>query len=309
MKKIILSLMLSLSVIFSAFTVGTPVFDSSNWLTAIDDLYASYDMIQNTIKQIENQYKMIQQQIENYKGIDWENFQWSGSFDIRRDIKDATRRVNSFLTETRNIQQLLTTPSINVGYGSYSVADLCGINGNGKNIIAAMKDGKNYMTDNMKKVVEDMTRQMTEDEKKAIWNKYGLSPENYLFIQQTAVDVKDKASKIMVKCSDEAQKLRLEALTNTSEVINAAMETIDSEGNMTQGAFNQSNLLLMNQLVESLSRVREDIVECSSLTAEKMISDQNEIEAKLEQERIENENRDKYNNSKNKYFEMEWEDD
>ena len=39
----------------------------SNWLTAIDTLYANYDMIMNTITQIENQYRAINQAIENAK--------------------------------------------------------------------------------------------------------------------------------------------------------------------------------------------------------------------------------------------------
>ena len=35
---------------------GLLTFDASNWLTSIDHLYSSYDMVMNTLKQIEQGY-------------------------------------------------------------------------------------------------------------------------------------------------------------------------------------------------------------------------------------------------------------
>ena len=128
---------------------GYPVFDVSGWLTAIDQLYQQYDMVMNTITQIENQYNMIQQNIERAKSIDWDNIQFDGDFDIRNDIRDANKRVNRLLTSSRNIKSLMTSPSIQCGYGSYSLADLCGMNGAEHNFFAACTDTEKYMTDSM----------------------------------------------------------------------------------------------------------------------------------------------------------------
>ena len=97
----------------------------SNWLTAIDTLYTNYDMIMNSITQIENQYKRIQQAIENAKGIDWENIQFDGDFDIRDDIKNANRRVNSLLSQANAIKDTLNTTIIQTDGSSYSLADIC----------------------------------------------------------------------------------------------------------------------------------------------------------------------------------------
>ena len=36
---------------------GYPVMDITNWLAAIDQLYSSYDMVMNTIKQVEQAYQ------------------------------------------------------------------------------------------------------------------------------------------------------------------------------------------------------------------------------------------------------------
>ena len=62
-KKIIICLLM-FSVIcstsFSQAVVHDPVNNIpivSQWLTSIDELYANYDMIMNSITQIENQYK------------------------------------------------------------------------------------------------------------------------------------------------------------------------------------------------------------------------------------------------------------
>ena len=75
----------------SVHATGYPVFDISGWLTAIDQLYQQYDMVMNTITQIENQYQQIQQAVERAKSIDWNNIRFDGDFDIRNDIKDANK--------------------------------------------------------------------------------------------------------------------------------------------------------------------------------------------------------------------------
>ena len=83
----------------TAFSTGYPVFDASNWLGTIDQLFQMYDMVQNTITQIENQYKSIQQAVERAKAIDWDNrmakyradIDWEGMFSEAIDEEKARR--------------------------------------------------------------------------------------------------------------------------------------------------------------------------------------------------------------------------
>ena len=184
-SRIALSFGMAVFMTQNVMAGGWPVFDVSGWLNGIDQLYQGYDMVMNTITQIENQYNMIQQQVERAKSIDWDNISFDGDFDIRNDIRDATKRVNRLLTSARNIKKMMTTPSISCGNVKYSIADLCGINPNNqddlwendKNLLTACRDYKQFMSETMQKTVSSLTDGLEEDQKKAIWVKYGISPQ------------------------------------------------------------------------------------------------------------------------------------
>lgn len=256
-------------------------FDLENWLKSIDQLYASYDMVQNTITQIENQYKQIQMAINNAKNIDWNNVRFDGDFDIRNDINNAGKRVNRLLSSVSSIKESISTPSINFGYGSYSIADLCGVNGNGKNIIAATKDTANYMSDNMKAVITTMTNKMTPEQKAEIMSKYGISAENYMLVQQSTKLISEKVQNLMGKCTDEARKALIEENVGaSSNVINAVYQTLDEYGNIPEGASREATLLLINNMIEALTKLNMDINEANSLNALKEINEAAEKESK-----------------------------
>ena len=68
---------------------GLLTFDASNWLTAIDQLYSSYDMVMNTLKQIEQGYEQFQFHLEQAKSWDLDNISWDGDLDFRDEIKSV----------------------------------------------------------------------------------------------------------------------------------------------------------------------------------------------------------------------------
>ena len=263
---------------------GYPVFDVSGWLTAIDQLYQQYDMVMNTITQIENQYNMIQQNIERAKSIDWDNIQFDGDFDIRNDIRDANKRVNRLLTSSRNIKSLMTSPSIQCGYGSYSLADLCGMNGAEHNFFAACTDTEKYMTDSMEYAVKAITEGLTTKQKRAIWAKYGIGPKNYIFVQQSVAQVKSAASKVMAKVTEEARNMKREEDTiRKNNILKAAYESLDSNGNITEGAANEAQLQLTGELVDRTSDLTEAVEDMANVTASKMIADENQKQAEADE--------------------------
>lgn len=263
---------------------GYPVFDVSGWLTAIDQLYQQYDMVMNTITQIENQYNMIQQNIERAKSIDWDNIQFDGDFDIRNDIRDANKRVNRLLTSSRNIKSLMTSPSIQCGYGSYSLADLCGMNGAEHNFFAACTDTEKYMTDSMEYAVKAITEGLTTKQKRAIWAKYGIGPKNYIFVQQSVAQVKSAASKVMAKVTEEARNMKREEDTiRKNNILKAAYESLDSDGNITEGAANEAQLQLTGELVDRTSELTEAVEDMANVTASKMIADENQKQAEADE--------------------------
>ena len=218
MKKKLLSLITCAMLVTTTLPVhatGYPVFDISGWLTAIDQLYQQYDMVMNTITQIENQYQQIQQAVERAKSIDWDNIRFDGDFDIRNDIKDANKRVNKLLNQARQIKNTLTTPNIDCENGRYSLAYLCGMGSPDHNFFSACKDVESYMTDSMKFSIDAIEGNLTEKQKMMIWKKYGISPKNYLFVQQSVAQVKTQASKQLMRQFSFREKKRLQKQTQS----------------------------------------------------------------------------------------------
>lgn len=254
----------------------------SQWLTSIDELYTNYDMIMNTITQIENQYKSIQQAIENAKGIDWENIQFDGDFDIRDDIRNANKRVNSLLSQANAIKDTLNTTIIQTDGASYSLADICGFGEDGKSFAACVEDVYGFMKDNVKSAAEAAVGNLTEKQEKAIWMKYGISPRNYYLVAQTSKLIRNTASVCIAKATDQAKELtRQENYAKQCAVVNAALETKTTDGTIPQGAMDEASLLTGQVLVDEMVAMRESIDDAGAAISQKLIADEQnkEIEA------------------------------
>ncbi|MCR5252589.1 MAG: hypothetical protein K6C98_02615 [Treponema sp.] len=282
MKKKIVSgivgVSLMLTPVSSVFASGYPVFDVSGWLNGIDQLYQEYDMVKNTITQIENQYKSIQHSIEVAKSIDWDNINFDGDFDIRNDIKNANKRVNKLLTQARNIKTTLTTPSINCGNVKYSIADLCGCTSSDtwesrKNLLTAVSDYKYYMTNTMKEAVSSVVDGLDEKQRKAIWVKYGISPSNYVFIQQSQTSVMASAQKVMAKATEQAEEMVAEEkLAKANAIIAAALDNTDSDGNPTAAGMQEAQLHLSEEILQQLVELGFNMNEVGQMTAAQLIA-------------------------------------
>jgi len=266
------------------FATGYPVFDVSGWLTAIDQLYQQYDMVMNSITTIENQYTQIQHAVERAKSIDWDNISFDGDFDIRNDIRDANRRVNKLLNQARIIKETITKPSIDCGYGRYSLADLCGMNGSDHNFFNAVETMGTYMSDSMSSTIKNIESELSDKQRISIWRKYGISPKNYLFVQQSVAQVKSQASKVLAKATDEAVELnRQEKIARTNAIIEAAYSQTDSDGNMTDAAASEASIYLSQQTVDGLLSLEESVNDMASLEASRMISEENAKQAEADE--------------------------
>lgn len=288
MKKKLISILVAISIGFNVFgqaTVltapGSETFDPAGWLKMIDELGQMYDLITYNITQIENQYKQIENYVNAAKGIDWSNIEFDGDFDIRNDIKDANKKINKLITQARNIRDTLEKPSINCGTKKYSIKDLVGGNGYDNNIFAAVDTMKTYMTTEMESAIDGMVNGLTDKEKKAIWNKYGISPKNYLFIQQSMNQIKSASGDAIGKAAQDALDLiRAQKVTETNNILKAAYNSLDQDGNITEGAARESLLLMSEQVVDGLMSLEEAMNEVNRLNALKLIEEQAKEEAK-----------------------------
>lgn len=291
MKKIklvlisVISLNFGFSPLYAQEIVNDPINNVpivSNWLTAVDTLYSNYDMVMNTITQIENQYKAINQAIENAKGIDWENIRFNGDFDIRNDIQNANKRVNSLLSQANAIKDTLNTSIISVGGQSYSLADICGHGDDGKDFASCVTDVYGYMKDNMMQAAASAVGNLSEAQEKAIWQKYGISPRNYYLVAQASKQVREKALTCIAATTEEARALvREEKIAKLNTVVKAAMEAKTSDGTIPEGALQEASMLASKLMVDECMSLREAVENAAAASAQKILAEeqQKEVEA------------------------------
>ena len=270
----------------------------SNWLTAIDTLYANYDMIMNTITQIENQYRAINQAIENAKGIDWENIRFDGDFDIRDDIRDANKRINRLLSQANAIKNTLNTSIISAGGQSYSLADLCGHGDDGKDFASCVTDVYGYMKSNMMKAAANAVGNLSDEQEKAIWQKYGISPRNYYLVAQASKQVRNKALTCIAATTDEARAIvRDEKITKLNTIVQAAMEAKTADGTIPEGALQEATLLASQMMVDQCISLQEAVENAASAVAQKILADENNKEVEAAEKFAEEKSSEILNNS------------
>lgn len=283
MKKTLAIFCLFVSLSFSASSITAPVFDLSNWLTAIDQMYSSYDMVMNTMKQIEQQYQSYQHLIQEAQSWDLSNIQWDGDIDFRDEIKDVTKTVNKQLSTLREIEEIFTVEQYTMAGMSFTVQDLVGLGDSGKDISAIIKNAGKYTQDSFSKAADSLVNNLSAEEKKAIWRKYGLSPKNFVYLQQKKALVNDVKEKIFAKATEKGKELQATAnLEGANQIVALAL----AEGEHTQKELLQQQLLLINELIKNISTLGSKIDDTAAFIAYKQTVEEELLQQ--EQEAIQN---------------------
>ncbi len=200
------------------------VFDPTNYFVAIDTLYSSYDQIMNTVEMIKNQYEQLQHFIEQAQTWQFDDIQWDGDWDFRNELRSATTSINRQINNIRMIDYNLTKRKISLGGHSYTLADLVGV-GEGDNLVEALDNTYSWMrNDVMKTAIAGFEGRMTDEQKKAIMRKYGLSPANYIYLQEKKKAVGDLVATISSWGMDETIEANIAAFEEAvGPILDAAM--------------------------------------------------------------------------------------
>ena len=269
---------------------GYPVMDITNRLAAIDQLYSSYDMVMNTIKQVEQAYQQYQFYLEQAKSWNLDNIQWDGDLDFRDEIKDVTRTVNKQITNIRKIEEIFTTKQYAVGGVTFTVADLVGAGDTDKNLETVMKNIGKEFKNSWDYAADALVNGLTEQQSRAIWQKYGISPRNYTYMQQKKILLKDISSKIMASATEEAIALQTEADMALS---NAVLAEATTEKELLQQilVMLREGRLGISQLEAAMNQAAAQTAYHQAVQEEKEIQDM-EAKARLKMESVTREQQD-----------------
>lgn len=296
-SKFIIALFISLNMVAFSFSIGTPVFDASNWLTAIDSLYSSYDMVMNTLKQIEQGYQQFQFYLEQAKSWDLENISWDGDLDFRDEIKSVTNRVNKQITNIRKIEEIFTTKQYSAGGMTFTVADLVGAGDRDRDLLDVMRNVGNEMKNSWDQAAEALVNELSEDQKRAIWQKYGISPINFTYMQQKKQLLQNVADQFIAYATAESEALEAQAEADVA-VADAVVAEATNGAEHTEKELMQQNLVLSRELIKNISDLKLAVRQAAGQTAlQQALTDEKEMQeqqaaAALMMETVDREMRD-----------------
>lgn len=296
-SKFIIALFISLNMVAFSFSAGTPVFDVSNLLTAIDQLYSSYDMVMNTLKQIEQGYQQFQFYLEQAKSWDLENISWDGDLDFRDEIKSVTNRVNKQITNIRKIEEIFTTKQYSAGGMTFTVADLVGAGDRDRDLLDVMRNVGNEMKNSWDQAAEALVNELSEDQKRAIWQKYGISPINFTYMQQKKQLLQNVADQFIAYATAESEALEAQAEADVA-VADAVVQEATNGGEHTEKELMQQNLVLSRELIKNISDLKLAVRQAAGQTAlQQALTDEKEMQeqqaaAALMMETVDREMRD-----------------
>lgn len=276
---------------------GLLTFDASNWLTAIDQLYSSYDMVMNTLKQIEQGYEQFQFHLEQAKSWDLDNISWDGDLDFRDEIKSVTNRVNKQITNIRKIEEIFTTTQYSAGGMTFTVADLVGAGGKDKDLLDVMRNVGSEIKNSWDQAAEALVNELSEDQKRAIWQKYGISPKNFTYMQQKKQLVQNVADQFIAYATAESKALEAQAAADLA-LADAVVQEATNGNEHTEKELLQQNLVLSRELIKNISDLKLAVRQAAGQTAlQQAVTDEKEMQeqqaaAALMMETVDREMRD-----------------
>lgn len=276
---------------------GLLTFDASNWLTSIDHLYSSYDMVMNTLKQIEQGYQQFQFHLEQAKSWDLENISWDGDLDFRDEIKSVTNRVNKQITNIRKIEEIFTTTQYSAGGMTFTVADLVGAGDKDKDLLDVMRNVGSEIKNSWDQAAEALVNELSEDQKRAIWQKYGISPKNFTYMQQKKQLVQNVADQFIAYATAESKVLEEQAAADLA-LADAVVQEATNGGEHTEKELLQQNLVLSRELIKNISDLKLAVRQAAGQTAlQQALTDEKEMQeqqaaAALMMETVDREMRD-----------------
>lgn len=264
---------------------GSLTFDPAGLIAAIDQVYNGFEQLATTYTTIENQIRQINDAAARVRGIEWDKFSFDGDWDIRNDIYNNNKVIDRYMSQLRQVYNAIYEADIQCGDKRYSLADICGVGQEGTNFLTATKGYLQYFGDNFIGVAEATVGKMDRTQKIALWNKYGISPENYVMIAESTNMLKDKAGKAIARGQESAKKAQQEAHTARTNLIQQGIAaTTDDDGNPTAVALLDGQTKMLGVMSEQMGELKNAVDDAAAVVAAGLIAEENAKQAKIESE-------------------------
>lgn len=271
MRKNFLSLVLaafiagSTSPAFAQFAVVDAANVVQSTISAISDSFMSADGFLNMVQQLQQLYREFDFMIERAKTWDFSKMGGAGFWgDL---LKDASSYINALENKKDAIARLIsiyTDRRYKYGGINFSLEDLFKSNDNSSVMRDIARVISSNVRGNMSDTADNIAQKMTPEQKMYLLEKYGMTPESYIYFDATQKQWQ-KTSQYIRQMSDEAQLelLRTDSLTQAGKVFQSAMEA----GEHTEPELLQNLIAMTYEVVKNISTVNENILRLGIQTA------------------------------------------
>jgi hypothetical protein len=271
------------------FAQGTPVIDMANLLQAIDAMYQQYQQVMNSIEQVKNTYKQIEQQASMVKNLDWSALDLShldptNIPDLMDSAKNIKRMVEGNLKRLEEVAQTIGAKEVSFGGMSYTLKGLCGIGLDKMGIDSEMvfnmpRNIADYVIKTGKDIAEEFKKQLNPEQIAAIARRYDMNPEYFAVYKMTRQVMDNTIQELVTTASGENVQKVMEKIGQVNDVISKAAQNA-GESMVGQLEVVQQSV---GNVVESLGGIQLGIDKMAGLIAQQEIVAQarSEIEAEM----------------------------
>lgn len=299
MKKVYTLIFVTCLIFGRVFAAGFPVFDIAAFTNALENLYAQYQSIQNTVEQVQNTYRQIEQATKQMASFDMNeilalgnNFGSGNPFEIvagvQKTAQDMEKIVKKQINRVNDVKASLTNKSISFGGMNVSVADLCGA-GDGTNITGFVKNAWEYTEEATKEAVKAYTEGLTYEEKMAILKKYGISPEDYAKLELANYQMSELVKDSNIAATAEGREATLMAMKDAANALKTISQNAPDGSVVAQA---EATVMGISSIIDSTAQLNDTITQIVGLMSSKISSDK-ASENQKKREEIENDNQKK----------------
>ena len=289
-KVLIFTSLFSLSSVIYAQAGLLNVLDIPNLLQAIESTYAYYQEIQNTIEQVKNSYEQIKMAAEQVKSVDWnavgeklgKNFE-EGNFKdnpfevitaVHTSANDIMSAVDKQMNTVNNVQAQLRKKSISFGGMDVSVADLCGAGDKDKDFVHFMGNAAIHTDKSARKLAKGYVEGLSYDEKRAIMQKFGMSPENYATMAYSKMLLNNIIVESNLRSTEDGITELVKEIVNDQNVINSLNQQIGNNGQASLAAATQVTNSSLAILVKDMGHLWQSSERLCGIISQKITAEQ-----------------------------------
>ena len=180
---------------------------------------------------------------------------------------------------------------------TFTVADLVGAGDKDKDLLDVMRNVGSEIKNSWDQAAEALVNELSEDQKRAIWQKYGISPKNFTYMQQKKQLVQNVADQFIAYATAESKVLEEQAAADLA-LADAVVAEATNGNEHTEKELMQQNLVLSRELIKNISDLKLAVRQAAGQTAlQQALTDEKEMQeqqaaAALMMETVDREMRD-----------------